>query len=91
MAVWGPVRLHRLIKVVVLGFLSRQDKDLPDAYPSSSGQSVEFRKAPLANSLGRLLPGDCWIGWNLVVRTHIFSDRLVSGGGGAKLCYLLPS
>jgi hypothetical protein len=38
---------------VVLGFLSRQDEDLPDACPPCSGQSVEFRKAPSANSLGR--------------------------------------
>ena len=24
------------------------------------------------NSLGRLMLGDCWIGWDSVVRTHVF-------------------
>jgi hypothetical protein len=28
--------------------------------------------------LGCLMLGDCWIGWNLVVRTYIFSNPLVS-------------
>jgi hypothetical protein len=27
--------------------------------------------------IGRLMPGDCWIRWDLVVRTYIFSNRLV--------------
>jgi hypothetical protein len=35
--------------------------------------------------------GDCWIGYGLVVHTHVFSNRLVSGGSGAILFYLLPS
>jgi hypothetical protein len=37
------------------------------------------------------MPGDCWIKWNSVVRTHIFSDRLILAGSDTKLCYLLPS
>jgi hypothetical protein len=38
--------------------------------------SVEFRKAPPAYSIGRLMLGDCWIRWDSVMRAHIFSDRL---------------
>jgi hypothetical protein len=52
--------------------------------------SAEFRKALSANSHGRLIPGDRWIGLNLVVCFHVF---LPFGfrGSVAKLCYLFPS
>jgi hypothetical protein len=33
---------------------------------------VVFRKAPPANSTRRFMPRDCWIGWDSVVRTHVF-------------------
>ena len=59
--------------VVVLGFFSRQDDDLSDDYPHRSGWTVVFRKAPPTNSIGRLMPGDCWIGWYSIVRTRVFS------------------
>jgi hypothetical protein len=60
------------IKAAVLEFLSHEDEDLLAACPPWSGRGVKFRKAPSANSLWRLMPGDCWIGWNSVERTHIF-------------------
>ena len=50
----------------------------------------EFRKAPPAISIGRLMPVDCWIGWDSVVCTHI-SGRAASGGSDAKLRCLLQS
>jgi hypothetical protein len=40
--------------------------------------SGKFWKTPSANFHGRLMPGDCLIGFNSVVRTCIFSGRLVS-------------
>jgi hypothetical protein len=42
--------------------------------------SIEFRKAPPINSTGRLVPGDCWIGWDFVIRTYVFSYHLVLEG-----------
>jgi hypothetical protein len=56
----------------VLGFLSRQDEDLPDASPHQSGGSVGFQKAPSMYSTGRFMPGDCWLRWDSVVHTHGF-------------------
>ena len=41
------------IMAAVLGLLLRQVEDMTDACPRS-GRSVEFRKAPLVNFLGRL-------------------------------------
>jgi hypothetical protein len=32
------------------------------------------------NSIGRLMPGDYWVGWNSVMRTHVSSNRLVLVG-----------
>jgi len=58
---------------VVIGSYSRRDEDLPDAGPHRSSWTVVFRKAPPANSTGRLMPGDCWIGWYSIVRTRVFS------------------
>ena len=58
---------------MVLGSYSRRDEDLPDVGPHRSGWTVVFRKAPPANSTGRLMPGDCWIGWYSIVRTRVFS------------------
>jgi hypothetical protein len=66
--------------VVVLRFRARQDEDLLDAWSYWSSQSVEFRKAPPVNSTWHHMPGDCWLGWDSVVRTIVFSDRLVSEG-----------
>jgi hypothetical protein len=43
-----PAGLVRM-KVVVLGFLLRQDEDLLATCPPRSSRSVEFWKAPLAN------------------------------------------
>jgi hypothetical protein len=60
------------IKVVVLRFLLCEDEDLCVACLHWSGQSVEFRKTPPANSTGRVLPRDCWLRWDSVVRTHVF-------------------
>jgi hypothetical protein len=48
--------------------------------PYWSGRSVEFQKAPLANSTRDIMPRDCWIGRDSVVRTHLFSGHLVSKG-----------
>ena len=58
--------------VAVLGSLLCEDEDLPEACPSKSGRSDEFRKAPPANVTVHLMPGVCWIGWYSVVRTHAF-------------------
>jgi hypothetical protein len=60
------------IKAVVLGFFSRHDEDLLDVCPPWSGWNVEFWKAPSANSLGHIMPKDCWIGWNSVVCIHVW-------------------
>jgi hypothetical protein len=49
---------------------------------------VEFRNAFPAISIGRLMPVGCWIGWDLVVCTHI-SGHTASGGTDVKLRYLL--
>jgi hypothetical protein len=78
--------------VAVLGFLLHQEEDPFDVFPLCSGWSVEFWKAPPANSIGRVMPGYCWVEWDSVRRNHVVvSDRLVSGESGAKHCYMLPS
>ena len=61
-----------LNKDVVLGFLSRQDEDYRMHVSIDLAGSVGFRKAPPANSIGRFMPGDCWIGWYSGGRTHVF-------------------
>ena len=48
----GTAGLTRIM-AAVLGFLLRQVEDMTDACPRS-GRSVEFRKAPSVNFLGRL-------------------------------------
>jgi hypothetical protein len=50
----------------------------------------EFWKAPLGVFIERLMPVDCWIGWDSVVCTPIFGQETV-GGSDAKLHYLLSS
>lgn len=68
----GGLRVLR-ITAAVLGFFSFQGFNRPDDYPHRSGWTVVFRKAPPANSTGRLMLGDCWIGWYSIVRTRVFS------------------
>jgi hypothetical protein len=36
------------------------------------------------------MPGDCWIGWDSVGRTHIFIWPFGFRGSVAKLCWLFP-
>ena len=79
------------IKAVVLVSYSRRDEDLPEAGPRRSGWTVVFRKAPPANSTGRLVPGDCWIGWYSIVRTRVFLWPFGFRGSASKLCWLLIS
>jgi hypothetical protein len=38
-----------------------------------------------------LMPGDCWIGWYSVVRTHTFIWSFGFRGSASKLCWLLIS
>jgi hypothetical protein len=62
MATWGHVRLHRIIKVAILGFILCEDGDLPDIDPSCSGESGQFRNAPSTNVNAHLMHGVCLIG-----------------------------
>jgi hypothetical protein len=68
----------RIIEAV-LEFFSRQEEDLSDAYPYRFGGSVMFRKDLPVYSTGRFMPGDCLLGWDSVMCTHVFlSHCLVS-------------
>jgi hypothetical protein len=60
------------IREDVLGFFSRQDEHLPDAYPHQSSGSLVFQNALTLYSTGHFMPGDCWIRWDSVVHTHVF-------------------
>jgi hypothetical protein len=70
--------------VVVLVFFFCEDEDLPDADPSSSSQSDEFRKALTANETVHLLPGVCWIWWYSVTHPCFYFDRLVLEGAARR-------
>jgi hypothetical protein len=85
-----PLKLITWYKEVE-GFLSLQEEDLLHALCSMIWPEWEFRKAPPTNSLGRLMPGDCWIGWDPIIRTNVFYDYLVWGGSSGKLYFPLPS
>jgi hypothetical protein len=75
---WGPVSLA--IKEAVREFFSRQDGGLLVACPHRSGLGDVYRKAPPMISIGRLMPGDFWIGWNSVARTLVFlTNRFQEG------------
>jgi hypothetical protein len=54
------------------GLFWRQDEDLSDTYSHRSGGSVVFRISPPVYSTGRFMPGDCQLGWDSVMRTHVF-------------------
>jgi hypothetical protein len=84
----GVAGLDRII-APVLGFLSCQDKYMSDACLHWSGCSGVFQKAPSTNSVMRFMPGDFWIGWDSVVRTHIFIWPFGFRGNASKLCWLL--
>ena len=86
LAASGPARLK--IMAVVLGSYSRRDDDLPDVGPHRSGWTVVFRKPPPANSTGRPMPGDCWIGWYSIVRTHVLLWPFGFRGSVSKLRWL---
>lgn len=60
-----------LIKEAVIGFFSRQDGVVLDAGLIDLVDD-EFRKAPPAISIGRMMHVDCWIGWDLVMCAPIF-------------------
>jgi hypothetical protein len=59
------------------GSNSRQDVICRMRVPGS-GWSVMFRKASPANFIGKFMPGDCWIGCDLIVHTLFFSGHLIS-------------
>ena len=50
-----------------------------------------FRKAPPVNSTGQFRLGDCWIGWDSVVRTRVFSLAVWFQRERFELCWLLIS
>jgi hypothetical protein len=80
-----------LIKVADLRFLLCKDGDLPEAGPSWSGRSGEFRKAPPVNVTVHLCLESTGSGGIRSCAPMLLFRPLGYGGSGVKLRSLLPS
>jgi hypothetical protein len=73
--------------VADLGFLLCEDEDLPEAGPSRSHRSGEFRKALSANVTVHLCLEFAGSGGMWPCAPMLLFRPFGSGGSGAKLCF----